>query len=42
MTLLGIPSALILFKILHPILASTLCDANRFERIAEPTMVLYR
>ncbi len=36
----GIPSAVIVFRILHPIFASTLCDANPLARIAGPTMVL--
>ena len=39
-SLQGIPSAVIVFRILHPILASTLCDANPLARIAGPKMIL--
>ncbi len=39
-SLSGIPSAVLVFRILHPILASTLCAANPLARIAEPTMAL--
>ena len=39
-SLSGIPSAVMVFKILHPILASTLCAANPLARIAEPTIAL--
>ena len=39
-SLSGIPSAVMVFRILHPILASTLCAANPLARIAEPTMAL--
>ena len=38
----GIPSAVITFRMRHPILASTLCDDSRLARIAEPTIALYR
>ena len=34
-SLSGIPSAVIVLRILHPILASTLCAANPLARIAE-------
>ena len=37
-SLSGIPSAVMVFRILHPILASTLCAANPLARIAEPTI----
>ena len=37
----GIPSAVMVFRILHPILASTLCDVSPLARIAGPTAVLY-
>ncbi len=37
-SLSGIPSAVIVLRILHPILASTLCAANPLARIAEPTI----
>ena len=36
----GIPSAVMVLRILHPILASTLCAANPLARIAEPTIAL--
>ena len=36
----GIPSAVIVFRILHPILASTRCDTCPLARIAGPTMAL--
>jgi hypothetical protein len=36
----GIPSSVIAFRILPPILASTLCDANPLARIAGPKMIL--
>ena len=36
----GIPSAVLVLRILHPILASTLCAANPLARIAEPTIAL--
>ena len=39
-SLQGIPSSVIVFRILHPILASTLCDANPRARIAGPKMIL--
>ena len=39
-SLQGIPSSVIVFRILHPILASTLCDANPLARIAGPKMIL--
>ena len=39
-SLSGIPSAVIVFRILHPIFASTLCAANPLARIAEPTIAL--
>ena len=39
-SLSGIPSAVMVLRILHPILASTLCAANPLARIAEPTIVL--
>ena len=39
-SLLGIPSAVMVLRILHPILASTLCAANPLARIAEPTIAL--
>ena len=39
-SLQGSPSAVIVFRILHPILASTLCDANPLARIAGPKMIL--
>ena len=39
-SLSGIPSAIMVFRILHPILASTLCAANPLARIAEPTIAL--
>ncbi len=39
-SLSGIPSAVMVFRILHAILASTLCAANPLARIAEPTMAL--
>ena len=39
-SLSGIPSAVMVFRILHPILASTLCAANPLARIAEPTIAL--
>ena len=34
-SLSGIPSAVMVLRILHPILASTLCAANPLARIAE-------
>ena len=37
-SLSGIPSAVMVLRILHPILASTLCAANPLARIAEPTI----
>ena len=39
-SLSGIPSAVMVLRILHPILASTLCAANPLARIAELTMAL--
>ena len=39
-SLSGIPSAVMVLRILHPILASTLCAANPLARIAEPTITL--
>ena len=39
-SLSGIPSAVIVLRILHPILASTLCAANPLARIAEPMIAL--
>ena len=36
----GIPSAVMVLRNLHPILASTLCAANPLARIAEPTIGL--
>ncbi len=39
-SLSGIPRAVMVFRILHPILASTLCAANPLARIAEPTIAL--
>ena len=39
-SLSGIPSAVMVLRILHPILASTLCAANSLARIAEPTIAL--
>ena len=39
-SLSGIPSAVMVLRILHPILASTLCAANPLARIAEPTIAL--
>ena len=36
----GIPSAVMVLRILHLILASTLCAANPLARIAEPTIAL--
>jgi len=36
----SIPSVVMVFRILHPILASTRCDASPLARIAGPTMVL--
>ena len=39
-SLQGIPSSVIVFRILQPILASTLCDANPLARIAGPKMIL--
>ena len=39
-SLSGIPSAVMVLRILHPILASTLCAANPLARIAEPTVAL--
>ncbi len=36
----GIPSAAMVFRILHPSLASTRCAANPLARIAEPTRAL--
>jgi hypothetical protein len=39
-SLQGIPGSIIVFRILHPILASTLCDANPLARIAGPKMIL--
>ncbi len=39
-SLSGIPSAVMVWRILHPILASTLCAANPLARIAEPTIAL--
>jgi hypothetical protein len=39
-SLSDIPGAVMVFGILHPILASTLCAANPLARIAEPTMAL--
>ncbi len=38
----GIPNVVIRFKILQPILVSTLCDASRLARIDGPMIVLYR
>ena len=37
----GIPSAVMVLRILHPILASTLYDVSPLARIAGPTAVLY-
>ena len=39
-SLSGIPSAVMVLRILHPIRASTLCAANPLARIAEPTIAL--
>ncbi len=39
-SLSSIPSAVMVLRILHPILASTLCAANPLARIAEPTIAL--
>ena len=39
-SLSGIPSAVMVLRILRPILASTLCAANPLARIAEPTIAL--
>ena len=39
-SLSGIPSAVMVLRILHPILASTLCAANPLARITEPTIAL--
>ena len=39
-SLSGIPSAVMVLRILHPIFASTLCAANPLARIAEPTIAL--
>ncbi len=39
-SLSGIPSAVMVLRILHPILASPLCAANPLARIAEPTIAL--
>ena len=39
-SLSGIRSAVMVLRILHPILASTLCAANPLARIAEPTIAL--
>ncbi len=39
-SLSGIPSAVMAFRILHPILASTLCAESPLACIAEPTMAL--
>ena len=39
-SLSGIPSAVMVLRILHPILASTLCAANPLACIAEPTIAL--
>ena len=39
-SLSGIPSAVMVLRILHPILASTLCAANPLARIVEPTIAL--
>ena len=39
-SLSGIPSAVMVLRILHPILASTLCAANSLARIVEPTIAL--
>ncbi len=39
-SLSGIPSAVMVLRILHPILTSTLCAANPLARIAEPTIAL--
>ena len=39
-SLSGIPSAVMVLRILHPILASTLCAADPLARIAEPTIAL--
>ena len=39
-SLSDIPSAVMVLRILHPILASTLCAANPLARIAEPTIAL--
>ncbi len=39
-SLSGIPSTVMVLRILHPILASPLCAANPLARIAEPTIAL--
>ena len=39
-SLSSIPSAVLVLRILHPILASTLCAANPLAHIAEPTIAL--
>ena len=39
-SLSGIPSAVMVLRILHPIRASSLCAANPLARIAEPTIAL--
>ena len=39
-SLSGIPSVVMVLRILHPILASTLCAANPLARIDEPTIAL--
>ena len=39
-SLSGIPSVVMVLRILHPILASPLCAANPLARIAEPTIAL--
>ena len=39
-SLSGIPSAVMVLRILHPILASTLCAANPLARIVESTIAL--
>ena len=36
----GIPSAVMVFRIVHPNLTSTLWDASPLARIAEPRMAL--
>ena len=36
----GIPSAVMVFRILHPIRASALCEESLLARIAKPTMGL--